>query len=87
MYIGFLIVVASPVELYAQALRAPSSTGPGSCYILALTSCALGLSCSETCGIFPDWGLNPLSLALGGRFLSTESPGKSSPFFFDGFSD
>ena len=36
-----------------------------------------GLSCSAACKIFPDQGLNPLSLALAGRFLSIAPPGKS----------
>ena len=34
----------------------------------------IGLSCSETCGIFRDQGLNP---ALAHRFFTTELPGKS----------
>ena len=38
-----------------------------------LSSWALGLSCSAACGIFPNQGLN-LSLALAGRFFTTEPP-------------
>ena len=34
---------------------------------------ALGLSCSAACGIFPNQGLK-LSLALAGRFFTTEPP-------------
>ena len=34
-----------------------------------------GLSCFVACGIFPDHELN-LSLALAGRFFTTEPPGK-----------
>ena len=30
------------------------------------------LSCFVACGIFPDQGSNPMSLALAGRFLTTE---------------
>ena len=37
---------------------------------------AHGLSCSEACGIFPDWGIKPVSLALQGAFLTTGPPGK-----------
>ena len=41
---------------------------------------AHGLSCSTACGIFPD-GIEPLSPALAGRFLTTAPPGKSPHFF------
>ena len=35
-------------------------------------------SCSTACGIFPDQGLTePMSSALAGGFLATETPGKS----------
>ena len=37
------------------------------------------LSCSMTCGIFLDQGLNP---ALAGRFFTIESPEKPSSIFF-----
>ena len=40
-----------------------------------LGSC--GSRCSEACGIFPDQGLNHVSPALAGGFLSTTPPGKS----------
>ena len=43
-------------------------------YSTGLAVAARGLSCFETCGIFPDQGLNP---ALAGRFFTTEPPGKS----------
>ena len=35
-----------------------------------------GLSCPVACGIFHDQGLEPLSFALQGRFLTTGPPGK-----------
>ena len=35
------------------------------------------LSCSVACGIFPGSGLEPVSPALAGRFLTTAPPGKS----------
>ena len=35
-----------------------------------------GLSCSAACGIFPDQGIEPVSPALAGGFLSVASPGK-----------
>ena len=35
-----------------------------------------GLSCSQAGGISPGSGIEPASLALAGRFLTTESPGK-----------
>ena len=41
---------------------------------------AHGLSCSTACGIFPD-GLETMSPALAGGFLTTVPPGK--PFLFD----
>ena len=41
-----------------------------------LSSCGAGLSCSAACGIFPA-GLEPVSPALAGRFLTTAPPGKS----------
>ena len=41
-----------------------------------------GLSCSEACGILPDQGSNPVSLALAGGFFTTEPPGKSCSFVF-----
>ena len=37
---------------------------------------ACGLSCSETCRIFPNLGIKPVSPALAGRFLSTGQPGR-----------
>ena len=37
----------------------------------------MGLGCPMAYGIFPDQGLNPIFLALAGRFLSTEAPGIS----------
>ena len=36
-----------------------------------------GLSCSAACGNLPRPGLEPVSLALAGRFLTTVPPGKS----------
>ena len=36
-----------------------------------------GLSCSATCGIFPDQESNPRPPALTGGFLTTGPPGKS----------
>ena len=38
---------------------------------------AHGLSFSMTCGTLPNWGSDPMSLALSGRFLSTAPPRKS----------
>ena len=35
-----------------------------------------GLSCSEACGIFPEPGIEPVYLALAGRFFTTEPPRK-----------
>ena len=43
---------------------------------------AHGLNCTKTCGIVPDQGSNPCSLALAGRFLSTVPPGKSRCLYF-----
>ena len=37
------------------------------------------LSYRTVCGILPDQGLNPVSPALAGRFLTTGLPGK--PYF------
>ena len=37
-----------------------------------------GLSCSATCGIFPDQGSSP---ALAGGFFTTEPPGRSPDVF------
>lgn len=47
-----------------------------------LRSLVHGFSCPTICGIFPEKGLN-LSLALAGRFLTYDPPGKSllSPSF------
>ena len=39
---------------------------------------AHGLSCSTACGIFPGRGLEPVSPALAGGFLTTAPPGKSN---------
>ena len=39
------------------------------------------LSCSEACGIFPEPGIEPMSPALPGRFLTTRPPGKPLIFF------
>ena len=44
---------------------------------------AHGLSYSEACGIFPDKGLNPCPLALGGGFLTTAPLGKPRAVIFD----
>ena len=41
-----------------------------------------GLSCSVACGIFPEPGLEPMSPALAGRFLTTAPPGKSPAFYY-----
>ena len=38
---------------------------------------AHGLSCSAACGILPGPGLEPMSPALAGGFLTTVPPGKS----------
>ena len=43
---------------------------------------AHGLSCSVAHGNLPGPGLEPVSPALAGRFLSTEPPGKSSALVF-----
>ena len=37
---------------------------------------AHGLSCSAACGDLPGPGLEPVSPALAGRFLTTAPPGK-----------
>ena len=43
---------------------------------------AHGLSCSTECGILvPRPGIEPTSLALQGRFLTTDPPGKSPKLF------
>ena len=44
---------------------------------------AHGLSCSVACGNLPGPGMEPMSPALAGRFLSTVPPGKSLNFFFN----
>ena len=44
---------------------------------------AHGLSCSAACGRdLPGPGLEPVSLALAGRFLTTAPPGKPLTLFF-----
>ena len=47
---------------------------------LRLSSVAHGLSCSAACGIFPGPGIEPMSLALAGGFLTTVPPGKPPQF-------
>ena len=42
----------------------------------ASVTVAHGLSCPLACGIFPD-GIEPVSPALAGRFLTTGPPGRS----------
>ena len=42
-----------------------------------LVAVAHGRSCSEACRIFPGLGIEPVSLALAGRFLSLVLPEKS----------
>ena len=41
---------------------------------------AHGLSCSKAFGIFPNPGIEPVSPALVGKFLTTGPPGKSTIF-------
>jgi len=41
----------------------------------------MGLLSSAACGIFPDPGLNPASLASAGRFLTTGPSGEAHLFF------
>ena len=41
-----------------------------------------GLSCTASCGLYPEPGVKPVSPALAGRFLKAESPGKSVSNFF-----
>ena len=43
---------------------------------------AHGLSCSAACGILPGPGLEPMSPALAGGFLTTVPPGKSLAWFY-----
>ena len=43
---------------------------------------AHGLSCSAACGNVPGPGLEPVSPALAGRFLTTAPPGKPCILFF-----
>ena len=40
------------------------------------------LSCSVACGIFPGPGLEPVSPALAGGFLTTAPPDKSHVIYF-----
>ena len=43
-----------------------------------LSSCSIGLGCSTTCGMLvPRPGIEPISPAVQGRFLTTGPPGKS----------
>ena len=41
---------------------------------------ARGLRCLVACGIFPDTGIEPVSPALAGQFLTTGPSGKSRSF-------
>ena len=54
-----------------------------SCRCISSGLVVLVPSCSATCGIFPDQGLNPCP-ALAGRFLTTRPPGKSHILHFEG---
>ena len=45
---------------------------------------AHGLSFSAARGIFPDWGIEPMSPALAGRFLTTGPPEKPQCYFRSG---
>ena len=48
----------------------------------ALLVVADGLSCSVAYGIFPDPGIELVSLAMVGGFLTTGPPGKSQRLLF-----
>ena len=60
-------------------------------FVAFLSSCAVwpqvivarGLSCATACGILvPQPGIEPMSPALAGGFLTTGPPGKSQDFYF-----
>ena len=44
---------------------------------------AHALSCPETCGIFPDGGIEPACPALASGFLITGPPGRSRELHFE----
>ena len=80
---GLLIAVASlAVEHGLQACGLQQLWHVGSvvvaCGLQSTGSVVVAhrLSCSTACGIFPGPGLEPMSLALAGRFLTTAPPGK-----------
>ena len=49
---------------------------------LGFSSCGAQVRCSRVYGIFPDQGLNPCPLQLGGRFFTTGLLGKSQYICF-----
>ena len=54
--------------------------GFSNCGERASVIAAHGLRCLVACGIFPDTGIEPVSPALAGQFLTTGPSGKSRSF-------
>ena len=73
------ITVHGPLTIVASLIGSTGSRRKGSVVV------AHGPSCSAACGIFPDQGSNPCSLALAGRFSTTAPPGKPSRSFIFNF--
>ena len=72
---GLLLLWGKGVSLLWLPLRTQSLG------VWALVVTALGLTCSVARAIFPDQGLNPVSPALAGEFLTTGPLGKPCAHF------
>lgn len=77
-----LIAVASLVSERVKFLGARTSAAVARGLLSTGSVVAvLGLSCSSACGIIP--GIEPMSAAFAGGFVSTVPPGKSRNKFYN----
>ena len=85
---NFIFKILAALDLHCGAWSLPQCAGFSSCGLWAPESVAsvvvaYGLIHPVTCGILASGpGIEPASLTLEGRFLTTGQPGKSPDYLF-----